>query len=135
MLLEGYIQQGTVRSNHQHVNRTSIEYTKDKTSACQCEEGMVECGTGEKDDERCGVDGTGVDVVGWFVLDGSREEDGSDDGKDDTEAVGDAIHYLLKDEISFQIDVEGVCSGGDFDSRWCPYGGDCILIPVAGRRR
>lgn len=71
----------------------------------------------------------------WFVCDGGGEEDASDDGEDDTETVGDAVHYLLEDEICFEIDVKGVGCGGDFDSRGCPYCGDCIIIADVRRRR
>ena len=41
MLLKGYIEQWTVRSTNQHVNRTPIKHPKDETGACQCKEGMV----------------------------------------------------------------------------------------------
>ncbi len=60
--------------------------------------------------------------MGWFSIHLSGKEDGPDNGKDDTKTVCDAIHYLLKDQVGFEIDVKGVCRGGDFHSGGCPYG-------------
>eukprot|EP00586_Coscinodiscus_wailesii_P022805 CAMPEP_0172497694 /NCGR_PEP_ID=MMETSP1066-20121228/103580_1 /TAXON_ID=671091 /ORGANISM="Coscinodiscus wailesii, Strain CCMP2513" /LENGTH=84 /DNA_ID=CAMNT_0013270607 /DNA_START=469 /DNA_END=720 /DNA_ORIENTATION=- len=80
-----------------------IQYREHVPRRNESEEGVEEGGAEVQYEKRGGVEHAAGDVVRGFALGPVEEGDAADYGEYNAQTVGDAVHYLLKNHISFQI--------------------------------